>query len=105
MIAEGTSHQLKSNIGNERLELHLASDIDLLKTKELLTKEALRFEEENVVTIAVDGSIRHVKDILSALDSHSINVKTFLLHKPTLDDVFLQLTGRHAEVVNGEEKK
>jgi ABC-2 type transport system ATP-binding protein len=95
VIAEGTSNELKSNIGNERLELVLSTDDDVMKTLNALNSETIR-HEERTLTIAVDGSISHVKRILDALESNAIKVETFQLHKPTLDDVFLQLTGHEA---------
>lgn len=95
VIAEGTSNELKSNIGNERLELALATDHDVTKTLNALGSETIR-REERMLTIAVDGSVKHIKYILDVLESNAITVETFQLHKPTLDDVFLQLTGHEA---------
>ncbi|HEY6171070.1 MAG TPA: ATP-binding cassette domain-containing protein [Candidatus Kapabacteria bacterium] len=95
VIAEGTSHELKSNIGNERLELVLATDDDVSKVLKVFSNETIR-REEKTVTIAVDGSVSHVKRILDVLENNAIKVETFQLHKPTLDDVFLQLTGHEA---------
>ncbi len=95
VIAEGTSHELKSNIGNERLELLLATDEDVTKALEVFPNESIR-REDRTITIAVDGSVSHVKRILDVLESSAIKVETFQLHKPTLDDVFLQLTGHEA---------
>jgi ABC-2 type transport system ATP-binding protein len=104
VIAEGTSHELKSNIGNERLELVLATDDDVIKTLTALGNETIR-QEGRTLTIAVDGSVAHVKRILDALEGDTIKVETFLLHKPTLDDVFLQLTGHEATQETEGEKK
>lgn len=104
VIAEGTSHELKSNIGNERLELVLATDDDVTKTLNALGNESIR-QEGRTLTIAVDGSVAHVKRILDALEGNTIKVETFLLHKPTLDDVFLQLTGHEATQETEGEKK
>lgn len=104
VIAEGTSHELKSNIGNERLELVLATDDDVTKTLTALGNETIR-QEGRTLTIAVDGSVAHVKRILDVLEGNTIKVETFLLHKPTLDDVFLQLTGHEATQETEGEKK
>lgn len=95
VIAEGTSRELKSNIGNERLELVLTTEEDVTKALEVFPNESIR-REERTITIAVDGSVSHVKRILDVLESSAIKVETFQLHKPTLDDVFLQLTGHEA---------
>jgi ABC-2 type transport system ATP-binding protein len=98
IIAEGTSNELKKNVGNERLELVLKSDEEVLKTLDALSSEVVRKEELRTITVAVDGSIGHVKRLLDALEHSQVQVESFSLHKPTLDDVFLQLTGRQATI-------
>ncbi len=105
VIAEGTPNELKSNVGNERLELVLASDDDVAKAITTFNNEQLRKEEHRTVSLAVDGSVRHVKHILDTLENEKISVVTFSLHKPTLDDVFLQLTGHQASEEKTEESK
>ncbi|MEO6941120.1 MAG: ATP-binding cassette domain-containing protein [Candidatus Kapaibacterium sp.] len=96
VIAQGTSHELKKNIGTERLELVLADHEVLVSTTALLHGEVVRVEDDRSLTIALDGSILHVKRILDLLVGAGTNIETFNLHKPTLDDVFLQLTGHQA---------
>jgi ABC-2 type transport system ATP-binding protein len=103
VIAEGTSDELKSKVGNDRLELVLATDDDLRKALASLDGEVAR-HEELTVTISIDGSVSQVKRILETLENSGARVETFSLHKPTLDDVFLQLTG-HQAITNEEEKK
>jgi len=105
VIAEGTSSQLKSTVGNERLELVLATDEEVAKTIAALGSEVLRHEDHRVLTVAVDGSIAHVKRILDMLESSMVAVESFTLHQPTLDDVFLQLTGHQATEESEEKKK
>ena len=104
VIAEGTSNELKSSVGNERLELVFKTDDDIAKTTTALSSEVLRREDHKTLTVAVDGSIAHVKRILDILETSAIKVESFSLHKPTLDDVFLQLTG-HEATQETEEKK
>ncbi len=103
VIAEGTSNELKSNVGNERLEL-VFSEEHITKAIAALSSEVLR-HEERTLSIAVDGSVKHIKYILDILENSNITVETFSLHKPTLDDVFLQLTGHEATDTKEEEKK
>ncbi|MEP7234569.1 MAG: ATP-binding cassette domain-containing protein [Ignavibacteriota bacterium] len=105
VIAEGTSNELKSKVGNERLELVFRTENELKKTIPFLMGEVLRHEDHRTLTIAVDGSLAHVKRILDKLDSDKIDVESFSLHKPTLDDVFLQLTGHEAIIENEGGKK
>ncbi len=96
VIAEGTSNELKSNVGNERLELIMAAESDVDKALTLLSGEKARKEKERTISVAVNGSVAHVRKILDVLDTSECVIETFLLHKPTLDDVFLQLTGHQA---------
>jgi ABC-2 type transport system ATP-binding protein len=103
VIAEGTSNELKSNVGNDRLEVVIRSEEDFNKAMAALTSEVVRRGESRMLTIAVNGSIAHVKHILDVLESSAIGVESFTLHKPTLDDVFLQLTG-HQATEESEEK-
>lgn len=106
VIAEGTSNELKSNVGNDRLEVVIRSDEDFNKAMAALNSEVVRRGESRMLTIAVNGSIAHVKHILDVLESSAIGVESFTLHKPTLDDVFLQLTGHQAtDESEGKEKK
>lgn len=104
VIAEGTSNELKSNVGSERLELVFTSDDDLAKANTALASESIRREDKSL-SIAVDGSVRHAKRILDILEGEKIGVTSFSLHKPTLDDVFLQLTGHQATEEEGEKEK
>jgi ABC-2 type transport system ATP-binding protein len=101
VIAEGTSDSLKSGVGNERLELQLRSEEDIRRAMTALGSEAVR-QDTHTVAVAIDGSIGHVKHVLDVLVGLSLEVESFQIHKPTLDDVFLQLTGHQAIEEKGE---
>ena len=103
VIAEGTSDELKSKVGNDRLEVVLATDDDLRKALSSLDGEVAR-HEELTITISVDGSVSQVKRILDTLENSGAHIESFSLHKPTLDDVFLKLTGHQATTTEEEEK-
>jgi ABC-2 type transport system ATP-binding protein len=95
IIAQGTAEQLKQQIGTERLELVLVRAQDLEKVRDLIDSEIVQHDQQKrSISIAVDGSARHVKQILDQLERAAIDVETLALRKPTLDDVFLTLTGR-----------
>lgn len=108
VIAEGTADELKSKVGKERLELVLESDKDFIAASKLFSKDELHEDAgRHTISISVDGGAMHVKDILVQLERANIKVEGLSLHKPTLDDVFLSLTGRQAEKTaeaEGEEK-
>ena len=97
VIAQGTADELKQKVGKERLELSLSDVKDLKKAASIIDGEAIRTDEEKrSVSVAIDGGARHVRELLDSLDRAGINVESLSLHKPTLDDVFLTLTGKQA---------
>jgi ABC-2 type transport system ATP-binding protein len=102
VIAEGTSDELKAKIGGEVLELHVA---DASTTPSAVTAlSGLGAGEPNVDADA--GRLRIPVGALGAsvltvavrrLDDASIEIGDIALHRPTLNDVFLSLTGHAAE--------
>lgn len=95
VIAEGTADELKNKVGKERLELTLASEKDFQTALKVIGKHLLRQDEtRRSISLAIDGGAMHVKDILVQMESAKVKIDSLSLHKPTLDDVFLSLTGR-----------
>jgi ABC-2 type transport system ATP-binding protein len=93
IIAEGTPEDLKSAIGTERLELRFAGSSDLTAAVDIIGGDMLRVDEqEKLLSVAVDGP-DDVRQILTALDIAGIKVADMMLSRPTLDDVFMTLTG------------
>jgi ABC-2 type transport system ATP-binding protein len=97
VIAEGTSDQLKQKIGRERLELTIAKPKDFEKAKEIVHEEVVKDENKRTLTIPMSDGVKEVKGILDQLSQANIEIESLSLHKPTLDDVFLTLTGHSAE--------
>ncbi len=98
VIAEGTADELKARVGNERLEVTIATQSDFEKAARLITGDGLQIdEEERKISIATSGAVSEVKAILNLMEEHNIELDALSLHKPTLDDVFLKLTGRQTE--------
>src|SRR5450432_2820387 len=101
VIAPGTADELKSQIGGERLELTVSSDAELPATLEVLRR--LGSGEPNVdaatlnAGIAVVGGSTVLIEALRELDAAAVVVKDVAIRRPTLDDVFLSLTGHAAE--------
>jgi ABC-2 type transport system ATP-binding protein len=100
-IARGTADQLKSQIGGERVELVLSSSEHLSMARETLTffavGEIVIDEQTRTLTAPVSGGSGVLAEVLRGLDSNSIPVLDVGLRRPTLDDVFLTLTGHVAE--------
>lgn len=98
IIAQGTPEKLKSQLGKERLELTTKHERDVEKARELIKAEGSQFDpKRKTISIPTDGSVHAVKTILDAMEKADIDIETLSLHKPTLDDVFLQLTGHKAQ--------
>ncbi len=100
MIAEGTSEQLKRSLGQDIVELKV-SDTQLEKARNLLAKDLNR-------EVEVDELTRHLRlrtkngsdDLLAAvttLKKANIKSEELSVHRPSLDDVFLSITGKKAE--------
>jgi ABC-2 type transport system ATP-binding protein len=105
IIAEGTPEELKQRVGKECLELAFAHDHEFEKARRVLGEQVLhQNEQKSILSVAIDGSPRHIKHILDQMEQAAVEVDTLSLRKPTLDDMFLTLTGRQAtlEVIEGE---
>jgi ABC-2 type transport system ATP-binding protein len=97
IIAEGTGDELKSMMGSERIEIVVAEGSDFEKALEIMKKEGEGLKsskEDRSISISTNGSVRSVKNVLDPLYVAGIELDTLSVHKPTLDDVFLHLTGR-----------
>lgn len=95
VIAEGTAAQLKSKVGKDRLQLTFA-DFETLKLaqKALPAKNQHADTKALTITSTISNTTKDVSAALSALDSASVPLASMAVHKPTLDDVFLTLTGK-----------
>ncbi|MFM8514653.1 MAG: ATP-binding cassette domain-containing protein [Actinomycetota bacterium] len=99
VIAHGTSSALKDEIGGDRLEVRLAredqtsqavSALVPLATGEIVTQDGL-------ISAPITGGSTTLIEAVRALDAQQIEVDDIALRRPTLDDVFLSLTGHATE--------
>jgi ABC-2 type transport system ATP-binding protein len=101
VIATGTSDDLKDQIGGERLELTVEDAARLEDARRLvepLGQAAASVDKERKsLMVAVSGGAAVLAEALRRLDSEHIALSDVGLHRPTLDDVFLILTGHVAE--------
>lgn len=94
VIANGTSSTLKSRVGSDRLELTISKKSSFEAAQKVLEAEKATIDEENrVLSIATKQGVARLRQILQRLDDAHIDVENVSLHRPTLDDVFLSLTG------------
>jgi ABC-2 type transport system ATP-binding protein len=108
-IAKGTADVLKDQVGGERIEVIVGSVADLPVTAETLTavgSAAATIEEHTRrVTVPVVGGAGVLVEALRRLDAAEVVVLDVGLRRPTLDDVFLTLTGHSAEDEPQQETK
>jgi ABC-2 type transport system ATP-binding protein len=98
LIQEGTSNELKDRLGGSVVEVHV-EDEDCSTAAGALTPVAdgeLRVEGNTLLIPATEGS-RTLTAAVRRLDEAGIEPRDIGLRKPTLDDVFLALTGHHAQ--------
>jgi ABC-2 type transport system ATP-binding protein len=100
-IAEGTADQLKAQVGGERIEIVVAAATDLTRAREVLrelTDSAVDVDNHaRRLTAPVSGGAGVLMEALRRLDAEHITLSDVALRRPTLDDVFLTLTGRPSE--------
>lgn len=107
VIAEGTANELKAKVGSDRLDIVIKDDADFEKAKGIIDGDGLKTNsEDRIISINAKDGIDNLQNALVKLKAANINVETVSLRKPTLDDVFLTLTGREkAEEVIEEKTK
>jgi ABC-2 type transport system ATP-binding protein len=103
VIAEGTSGELKARVGGERLEITVAQGDGLEDAARGLERDThgdggVRVDAERGYLVAtVVGGAGLLAAVVRDLDTAGVRVDELGLHRPTLDDVFLTLTGHAAE--------
>ena len=102
-IAQGNADQLKAQVGGERVEVVVESMDDVPVTATILGRishEEVQIDEPvRKVTAAVTGGVDILGDVLQRLREGECGIVDIGLRRPTLDDVFLSLTGHTAEEV------
>jgi ABC-2 type transport system ATP-binding protein len=103
VIAEGSSDELKDQVGGEHLEVTLESEADAEAAIAALTAVAAErpSRADGVVRVPVKQRRGTIAEAVRRLDEAGIGIDDVALRRPTLDDVFLSLTG-HAVEGEGE---
>ncbi len=100
-IAQGTTDELKDMVGGERIEVRVVSPEAVPGVREVLARHAVGDlqdgERPRVVVVPVSGGAPVLSRVLADLEADGIETSEVVLRRPTLDDVFLALTGRAAE--------
>jgi ABC-2 type transport system ATP-binding protein len=100
-IAQGTADELKSDVGGERIELVVTGPADLARAQAVLSGLCvgdIQVEDHiRRLTAPVTGGSDALGEALRRLQAAGVSIVEIGLRRPTLDDVFLALTGHAAE--------
>jgi ABC-2 type transport system ATP-binding protein len=101
IIARGTADELKAQVGGERIEVVVHSREDIVRATEVLGRDGfsdwLLDEHTRRLTLPSKGGAQGLVQIVRDFDEAEIGIDDIGLRRPTLDDVFLSLTGHGAE--------
>ncbi|NKY49867.1 ATP-binding cassette domain-containing protein [Nocardia vermiculata] len=108
VIARGTADELKSLVGGDRIELTVEQADDLAVARQALAGLAvgdIHLEPGlRRVTVPVDDGSQALVDTIERLSANRVRIQDVGLRRPSLDDVFLTLTGHEAEQPTGSDE-
>ena len=106
VIAEGSAAELKAGLGNTIVEVRVADVATARRATGRLHRvgAAELMDDGHTVAVKVTDSGRSVVDIVRALDHDGIEPESLVVREPTLDDVFLRLTGHTAETTEEQDR-
>jgi ABC-2 type transport system ATP-binding protein len=111
IIASGTSDELKSQVGGERIEVVVHDKSEIAAASTVLARHAegggppSLDEHTRKLTIATNGGAQQLMQVVRDMAEANIHIDDIGLHRPTLDDVFLTLTGHAAEQAANEDEE
>ncbi|WP_353944439.1 ATP-binding cassette domain-containing protein [Streptomyces sp. HUAS MG91] len=109
VIARGTSDQLKAQTGGERVEVVVHEPEHIAAAREILAGfgkgETSVAEHTRKLTVPVTGGAKLLAEVIRDLDARGIEIDDIALRRPTLDDVFISLTGHLAEAAEQDEQE
>ncbi|MGH8825085.1 MAG: ATP-binding cassette domain-containing protein [Jiangellaceae bacterium] len=101
IIAEGTADELKAQVGGERIEVIIHDPAGLARAEEILNRgsdgQCAVDTKMRRLTVPTSQGSKGLVLVIRDLDEADIVIDDIALRRPTLDDVFLELTGHHAE--------
>ena len=104
VVAEGTSRELKARLGRDVLEIAIAEPRQLPAARSAMDRARVVATDERTLHVSVVDTEESLA-ILRRLDRAGIVLADFQLRRPTLDDVFIEITGRPAGTEAGEPKE
>ncbi|MBT2444168.1 ATP-binding cassette domain-containing protein [Streptomyces sp. ISL-36] len=111
VIARGTSDQLKAQTGGERVEVVVHEPEMIPRARDVLARYGLAGighgevsveEHTRKLTVPVTGGAKLLAEVIRDLDTVGVEIDDIGLRRPTLDDVFISLTGHAADLADEE---
>ena len=99
VVAEGTSDELKASISGDVITLSFNSEREVTLAKKLFPES---LQEKNELRITVEDGASKIPSYINELTMNNIDVSSVAASKPTLDDVFLNVTGYRLEGTSEE---
>ncbi|MFI9503215.1 ATP-binding cassette domain-containing protein [Nocardia sp. NPDC052566] len=105
VIARGSADELKTSIGGDRLTVILAAGQDVKPALSVLAQVGIGepSHDGDEVSVVVSDGTRTMVEALRRLDDAGVCVLDASVHRPSLDDVFLSLTGTPASEASAQE--
>jgi ABC-2 type transport system ATP-binding protein len=101
IIAEGTADELKAQVGGDRIEVIVHQSASLSEAAAILHKgsngQAVVDDHMRKITVPTSSGSKGLVLVIRDLDEAGIDIDDIALRRPSLDDVFLKLTGHRAE--------
>lgn len=102
IIAEGTPDELKKKVGGDVIDLHMENANTALPASKLIQKFGIGNpsvdESAGKVTLPIEGGASVLVDMVRELDKAGLKIRDAMLRRPSLDDVFMKLTGRKTDL-------
>ncbi len=108
IIARGTADELKSQVGGEQIEVVIHAATDLAGARDILARAGIGKphidEHTRRISVPTNSGAQGLIQVVRDLDEVHIQISDIGLRRPTLDDVFLTLTGHDAGLAAGEDE-
>lgn len=103
IVAQGSAADLKKLLPHGHIELKFNDKKAIQTARDLLDEYSTSVDGENqTLSIATDGSIKQLTDILNRLGNAKLSIAEFAQKLPTLEDVFLAIVGKNEEKEDGK---
>jgi ABC-2 type transport system ATP-binding protein len=96
VIAQGTAAELKRKVGKDRIELTFSNQAGLTAAQQVLGSAVTDTTDDKgfALSLTINDVNTDMRRLLDELSAAHIKIASIDIHKPTLDDVFLSLTGK-----------